>query len=132
MTPARVFAFLMVNWLCSSKDGLGLAGGLHSSYRLLLDRAWPNLLRKWKGLPVDLNLINGQPRNLTHSVLTQLNRSVVRTLWEGPLQSLPTHPGAVPLLQQGFLPQQVLPRAKSHLTQVRQWIRPLDAQSYMC
>merc|ERR1739838_1164731 len=25
----------------------------------LLDRAWPNLLRKWKGLPVDLNLING-------------------------------------------------------------------------
>lgn len=59
VTPARVFAFLMVNWLCSSKDGLGLAGGLHSSYRLLLDRAWPNLLRKWKGLPVDLNLING-------------------------------------------------------------------------
>jgi len=60
VTLQRVFAFLIVNWICSMRDNVGLRGSIYSSYRLLVDRAWPNLIRKWKGEKVELDLMNGE------------------------------------------------------------------------
>lgn len=57
---ARVMAFLIINWMCSLRDGLGMSRSLHSSYRLMVERVWPSYLRKWKGLPVELSKIEGQ------------------------------------------------------------------------
>jgi len=59
VTLPRVVAFLIVNWMCCYKDNMGITQSLYSSYRLLLDRGWPNLMRRWQGKPVTLNLING-------------------------------------------------------------------------
>eukprot|EP00092_Neocalanus_flemingeri_P036765 GFUD01040025.1.p1 GENE.GFUD01040025.1~~GFUD01040025.1.p1 ORF type:complete len:379 (+),score=86.98 GFUD01040025.1:119-1255(+) len=59
VTLSRISAFLIVNWLCCMNDKLGVVQSLHSSYRLLLDRGWPNLLRRWQGKPVTLNMMNG-------------------------------------------------------------------------
>ena len=59
MTIPRVTAFLIVNWMCCRKDKIGMLQSLNRSYRLLIDRAWPNLLRKWKGEPVTMSLMQG-------------------------------------------------------------------------
>ena len=59
MTIPRVTAFLIVNWMCCRKDKMGMLQSLNRSYRLLIDRAWPNLLRKWKGEPVTMSLMQG-------------------------------------------------------------------------
>jgi len=60
VTMARIVAFLIVNWMCCMRDGLGLPRSLYSSYQLLEERVWPSYLRKRKGLPVELNKIDGQ------------------------------------------------------------------------
>ena len=59
ITLARVAALLTVNWFCARQDGDSRTGALASSYRLLLERGWPNYLRKLKGLSVDLSLMEG-------------------------------------------------------------------------
>lgn len=59
-TMARVMAFLLINWMCCLRDGLGMSRSLYSSYRLLVERVWPSYLRKRKGLPVELSKIEGQ------------------------------------------------------------------------
>jgi len=59
VTVPRVIALLIVNWMCCLRDQMGLMQRINSSYRLLLDRGWPSLLRKWKGKPVELSLIEG-------------------------------------------------------------------------
>merc|ERR1711971_482618 len=46
ITIPRVAALLAVNWYCARKDGLNSSDAAASSYRLLIDRGWPNLLRK--------------------------------------------------------------------------------------
>ena len=60
VTLSRVIAFLIVNWVCCMRDKLGMMQSIYNSYRLLLDRGWPNLLRRWQGKPVNLNLMDGQ------------------------------------------------------------------------
>jgi len=59
VTLSRVIALLIVNWMCCLRDRLGMMQSINSSYRLLLDRGWPSLIRKWKGQPVELSLIEG-------------------------------------------------------------------------
>jgi len=50
---------LVVNWFCARQDGLSQVGAFHSSYRLLLERGWPNLLRRIQGKEVLLSQIDG-------------------------------------------------------------------------
>ena len=59
VTLPRVMALLIVNWMCCLRDRMGMMQSLNSSYRLLVDRGWPNLLRRWQGKPVELSLIDG-------------------------------------------------------------------------
>jgi len=59
ITLPRVAAFLAINWFCARRDGENLEGALASSYRLLIERGWPNYLRKLQGKPVDLSLMEG-------------------------------------------------------------------------
>jgi len=60
ITVSRVAALLVVNWMCSLRDKMSMSESLYSSYRLLLDRAWPGLLGKWKGEEVALSLVDGK------------------------------------------------------------------------
>ena len=60
VTLSRVMAFLIVNWVCCMRDNKGMVQSIYSSYRLLLDRALPNLIRKWQGKPVLINMMNEQ------------------------------------------------------------------------
>ena len=67
ITVSRVAALLVVNWMCSLRDKMTMVESINSSYRLLVDRAWPGLLGKWKGEDVALSLIDGkkiQKRNI--------------------------------------------------------------------
>jgi len=59
ITIPRVAALLAVNWFCVRKDGMDVPESFKSCYRLLMDRGWPNYLRRLKGLPVELSLIEG-------------------------------------------------------------------------
>jgi len=59
ITLPCVAALLAVNWFCAKGDGKTMAGATHSSYRLLIDRGWPNYLRKLQGKSVDLSLMEG-------------------------------------------------------------------------
>jgi len=59
VTLSRVIALLLVNWMCCLRDRLGMMQSINISYRLLLDRGWPSLIRKWRGQPVELSLIAG-------------------------------------------------------------------------
>lgn len=59
ITVSRVAALLVVNWMCCLKDKMTMTESLNSSYRLLVDRAWPGLLGKWKGEEVALSQIEG-------------------------------------------------------------------------
>lgn len=59
ITIPRVAALLAVNWFCARKDGDNVPEALRSCYKLLVDRGWPNYLRKLQGLPVDLSLMEG-------------------------------------------------------------------------
>merc|ERR1712227_1121776 len=59
ITVSRVAALLVVNWMCSLRDKMTMVESINSSYRLLVDRAWPGLLGKWKGEDVALSLIDG-------------------------------------------------------------------------
>jgi len=59
VTLSRVIALLIVNWMCCLRDRLGMMQSINNSYRLLLDRGWPSLIRKWRGQPVELSLIAG-------------------------------------------------------------------------
>jgi len=59
ITIPCVAALLAVNWFCARKDGNNHQQALNSCYRLLMDRGWPNYLRRLQGKPVDLSLIEG-------------------------------------------------------------------------
>merc|ERR1712032_475980 len=59
ITIPRVAALLAVNWYCARKDGLNSSDAAASSYRLLIDRGWPNLLRKLQGKQLELSVIQG-------------------------------------------------------------------------
>jgi len=59
ITVPRVTALLIVNWFCARQDGLSRGGALHSSYRLLLERGGPNLLRRLQGKEVLLSQMDG-------------------------------------------------------------------------
>ena len=60
ITVARVIALLGVNWFCCMRDGLGMVLSMNSSYRLLMDRAWPGLIQRWQGKSFELSLIEGK------------------------------------------------------------------------
>jgi len=59
ITAPCVAALLAINWFCARRDGFTLPGAWSSCYRLLVDRGWPNYLRRLQGKPVDLSLIEG-------------------------------------------------------------------------
>lgn len=59
ITVPRVAALLAVNWYCARKDGLNSADAAMSSYRLLIDRGWPNLIRRMQGKQLELSVIQG-------------------------------------------------------------------------
>merc|ERR1712108_45356 len=56
ITVPRVAALLAVNWYCARKDGLNSTDAAVSSYRLLIDRGWPNLVRRLQGKQLELRL----------------------------------------------------------------------------
>jgi len=60
VTVSRVAALLVVNWMCCLRDKMSMSESLYSSYRLLLDRAWPGLFDKWRGKDVALSLVDGK------------------------------------------------------------------------
>jgi len=59
ITVPRVAALLAVNWYCARKDGLNSTDAAVSSYRLLIDRGWPNLVRRLQGKQLELSVIQG-------------------------------------------------------------------------
>jgi len=59
ITIPRVAALLAVNWYCARKDGLNSTDAAVSSYRLLIERGWPNLLRRLHGKQLELSVIQG-------------------------------------------------------------------------
>jgi len=59
ITLPRVAALLAVNWFCARKDGSTQSEALRSCYRLLMDRGWPQYLRRLQGLPLELSLMEG-------------------------------------------------------------------------
>lgn len=59
ITPARIAALLTVNWFCARQDGYTRAGAFNNSYRLLVERGWPQYLRRLKGQSLDLSLMDG-------------------------------------------------------------------------
>ena len=74
ITVSRVAALLLVNWFCCLRDNQTMMEALSSSYRLLLDRAWPGLMGKWKGEDVALSLVNGQyPFSLNFNITSRID-----------------------------------------------------------
>jgi len=59
ITVRDVAKFLLVNFYCCMRDKIGLSASLRSSYRLLVDRAWPNYVRRMMGLEVELSKMEG-------------------------------------------------------------------------
>jgi len=59
ITLRDVSKFLLINFYCCLRDQIGLPATLESTHRLLVDRAWPNYLRRLRGLPVELSKMEG-------------------------------------------------------------------------
>ena len=60
VTAARIPVYMLINYMCSKKDGLSNWGAVYSSYRLLMDRGYPGLLARLKGEELPLSLIGGE------------------------------------------------------------------------
>jgi len=60
VTIPNLAALLAIKWVCDRRDGLGRHKSLGSCASFMKDRVWPNYKRKFKGLPVELDMIQGE------------------------------------------------------------------------
>ena len=65
VTLPRVMALLIVNYVCCKRDGMSTLSTVKNCYQILRERAWPNYIRRLKGLPVTLSMIQGSFNYLT-------------------------------------------------------------------
>lgn len=59
ITLRDIAKFILINFYCCIRDKIGLSASLTSSYRLLVDRGWPNYVRRMMGLEVELSKMEG-------------------------------------------------------------------------